>query len=312
MNNRAVWAAGGFAAILGTLWLMRRLQPEDNYPYLPIEVLAIDGNNDGVIDAADEALFLGSFPSYEGDPGYRRRFDMNFDGAIIEWPMPPATLGDIGYFYYDMEHMERRLGRIRNRIKTDIATYIEWPDGWGAWLVALRKDAVRGFTGFLGSTKRGWVHLIYHDFWYADREYVCVHFATDTAVAAYKALGYGCLLYGASTPHAYNIFWTGGDWRDLRNWWIIEPQDGSDRGCALDQPSWFYQTRFIEFFDSQDPIRHIILVDFENNTMELAKYTRGLELEKLEEPFPEIWDTSLGIPKESNENHNSLLCGRNT
>ncbi|GAI82004.1 unnamed protein product [marine sediment metagenome] len=86
---------------------------------------------------------------------------------------------------------------------------------------------VEEFTG-RGLTKDGWISIQLHPYHHIPEgyQYICQNFAMDTGVAAYRALGYGCLLLGWAWTHGYNIFWVGGDWHDLNNWYILEPQSG--------------------------------------------------------------------------------------
>ena len=52
---------------------------------------------------------------------------------------------------------------------------------------------------------------------------VCVHYARDLCRLAYKSLGPKTIAWGSSDVHAYGIIYTGGNWRDLSNWYIIDP-----------------------------------------------------------------------------------------
>jgi len=52
---------------------------------------------------------------------------------------------------------------------------------------------------------------------------VCVHYARDLCRLAYKNLGPKTIAWGSSGVHAYGIIYTGGNWRDLSNWFIIDP-----------------------------------------------------------------------------------------
>ncbi|GAF88289.1 unnamed protein product, partial [marine sediment metagenome] len=187
MDNKTFWAVGGLAVIGGALWLARRKEAQG---YLPVEVLSVDSDGDGIVSMFDEMAMLNALNSCEGESRYRRMFDMNFDGCISGQPVPPASVSDEDRFY---DYMGKDLRVIRKNIKTDIAEYLVWPDGWGAWIVALKNEAssypIHEFT-------REWIHLIYHE--HLMGQYCCSDFAADTAIASYKALGYGCLLYGMS------------------------------------------------------------------------------------------------------------------
>lgn len=303
---RKLWAAGGFAAILlGMLWIISRRKPP---AYLPIEVLSVDSDGDGFVGMTDEYSFLSALGSCEGDPEYRRMFDMDFDGCIRDQPVGPTLATDESRFY---DCMGKDLSFIREKVKANIAEYLEWPDGWGAWLVALRNEnenshyPIQEFTGALALPIKGWIHLINHE--HLGSEYGCASFACDTAIAAYKALGYGCLLYASSGMHAYNIYWVGGDWRDLHNWWVLEPQSGCVLGNAAHIGATTYQTRYICFFDRWSPadgypyphlVPHILAVDYEGGTVDYLVGHDGLvTTHNLEEPVPMVFDRSLGVPK---------------
>lgn len=52
---------------------------------------------------------------------------------------------------------------------------------------------------------------------------VCVHYARDLCRLAYRSLGPKTIAWGSSGVHAYGIIYTGGNWRDLSNWFIIDP-----------------------------------------------------------------------------------------
>ncbi len=52
---------------------------------------------------------------------------------------------------------------------------------------------------------------------------VCVHYARDLCRLAYRSLGPKKIAWGSSGVHAYGIIYTGGNWRDVSNWFIIDP-----------------------------------------------------------------------------------------
>ena len=52
---------------------------------------------------------------------------------------------------------------------------------------------------------------------------VCVHYARDLCRLAYRSLGPKTIAWGSSGVHAYGIIYMGGNWRDLSNWFIIDP-----------------------------------------------------------------------------------------
>lgn len=201
-----------------------------------IEIVDLDINNNGIVDGEDEAAFLAAYGSIEGEPNYNRQLDANFDGVIDD--------RDYSIFY---NTIGKHLSNIRDSIKTGIYERLVWPDGWDAYLVALNEGMVQEFTGY---GRDGWISIQHHAYtWPWPGIYACTQFGLDTAVAAYKALGYGCLLRAYNFGHFYNIFWVGGDWHDLNNWYILEPQNGQIF-CATQPglPS-MYQTTRIDFFD---------------------------------------------------------------
>ncbi len=52
---------------------------------------------------------------------------------------------------------------------------------------------------------------------------VCVHYARDLCRLAYKSLGPKTIAWGSSNVHSYGMIYTGGNWRVLSNWVIIDP-----------------------------------------------------------------------------------------
>lgn len=77
---------------------------------------------------------------------------------------------------------------------------------------------------------------------------VCVHYARDLCRLAYKNLGPKTIAWGSSDVHAYGIIYTGGNWRDLSNWYIIDPfwklYDFEDISTAMG----YHNTQTIELF----------------------------------------------------------------
>lgn len=260
--------------------------------YIPIEIVGLDANHNGVIDSGDEAMFLATLGSTLGDATYDRQFDINFDGRI-----------DSVDEYSFNQSRGLALEMIRNSVKTGLIEHLVWPDGWDAYLVALDKDTVNEFTG-RGTTIPGWISVQLHPY---GSGYVCGHFARDTAVASYKALGYGCLLhtFGGSTNvgHFYNLFWTGGDWHDLNNWWILEPQTGRLIGRATDELPTDYWSVFIFFYDEKrvsftghvSLYSHILRVDYANGTVDFGSGESSVSPAGTEEPVPDVFNTSLGV-----------------
>ncbi len=56
-----------------------------------------------------------------------------------------------------------------------------------------------------------------------DNPAVCVHYARDLCRLAYDVLGPKTIALGSSDVHVYGMVYTGGDWRDLSSWVIIDP-----------------------------------------------------------------------------------------
>lgn len=265
--------------------------------YIPIKVVSLDANHNGVVDSGDEAMFLAVMDSVKGDTRYDRQFDANFDGII--------NLSDKMIFN---ETIGKVLEGIRNWIKTVTFTLLTWTDGWSANLVALNKNMIKEFTGLEpvggGNPEHGWISVreqVYRSPSSGDPGYYCVQFSIDTMVAAYKALGYGCLLLGISVEggHAYIIFWTGGDWHDLSNWQLLEPQAGRLWGLSAADPalSTMYKTSRIYFFDYSDgPLLYAHVLDV-NYAYGIIDYGSGghIRITGCEEPFPAVFDRMLGV-----------------
>lgn len=270
--------------------------------YTPIQVVDLDSDNNEVVGGEDEAAFLQAHPSIKGDPSYDRQFDANFDGVIDN--------KDYDCFY---QTLGKDLNAIRSSIKTGIHEHLVWPDGWDAYMVALNKDKVEEFTGH--ALEEGWISVRHHP--YVKPGYHCWMFGAETALAAYKALGYGCLLTAMEATvgrHCYNIFWMGGDWHDLNNWYIVEPQSGRLIGSAgrEDLPD-MYHTVWIQFWDYVGPglevpgarsiYYHYLHVDYEAKIVTFGvatDYYFSFELypvhgRGLEDQLPDLFDRAFMI-----------------
>lgn len=295
-DGRKVAIVMGFG--VGLICLVYVLtKPAKAAPLLVIQVVDLDSDNNGIVDEEDEAAFLAAYPSTERDLNYDRQFDANFDDVIDN--------KDYDIFYHTMG---KNLNIIRDSIKTGVYEHLTWPDGWNAYLVALNKDKIDEFTGWGHLDKEGWISVRHHPYYPYSPEYygyVCRHSAFDTAVAAYRGLGYGCLLFSYSPKHAYNIFWVGGDWHDLNNWYILETQSGGVFPAGRDHGA-PYQTELIMFFDYMEPgipsrsdktfNGHCLNVDYEARTVSFGNITRrGVKLYSIrgpgiEEPPPSSFD----------------------
>lgn len=56
-----------------------------------------------------------------------------------------------------------------------------------------------------------------------DDDAVCVDYTRDLCKLAYKNLGPKTIAWGSSGVHTYGMIYTGGDWQDLANWYIVDP-----------------------------------------------------------------------------------------
>jgi len=232
-----------------------------NAPYLPLDSLDIDSNDDGVIDAVDWAAADAASGKNLGQAGYNRKFDILFadtvSSADVTW-----TKVDQGAGF--------KLRTIRNNILTETEETLTWSGNAPITLKVLTSDAatIQKFsgTGNPGDlpTTHGWAHGTGHP--YVTGVYVCWNFAIDMAFAAYKALGYATLLYAENAVHAYNMFFIGGDWQDLHNWRILEPQTGDVMSAADNSAP--YDTSRIFFPIKNNSVSGFMLnVDFAGKTV---------------------------------------------
>lgn len=257
--------------------------------FLPMEVVDLDSNNNGVVDRQDKRNFAAASGTSEGDPDYERRFDANFDGVIDgeDRAILDKTMG-------------KRLGDIRASIKKGLSERLVWPDGWEAYLCAVDPDAVQQFTGH--PSKEGWISVRYHPY-IGPGEYVCLHYAVDTMVAAYKCLGYGCLMEAGGYGHAYILCWLGGNWRDLGNWMLVESETGDMFSAAKEELPSVYQTTSIFFPDWFEPKEnladvlhgHTLKVDYDAKTVDFGGTDQAIGVTGLEEPVPDTFDRTLGV-----------------
>ena len=253
-----------------------------------IEIVDLDSNHNDIVDSGDETAFLAAYGSRKGDLNYNRQFDANFDDVIDKL--------DYNIFY-------KTLGKqlTRNDIKTGAYEHLIWPNGWDAYICALNKDGVNQFIGVYD--KEGWISIRHHAYILGPAPYYCQMFSSDTAVASYKGLGYGCILPALSTSHAYSIFWSGGDWHDLANWWFFEPQyDGEIKNAASPNLPRHYCTikiLLLESYDGQVVHGHRLDADYASGTVDYGDgYGEGLgclDARNNEEPVPDIFNRSLGV-----------------
>lgn len=295
-----------------------------------------DFDNDGIISYADLQIVIsagesgywtivGLDPSgnpiwgWIDPPPYNRRYDTNFDGVI----------DDTDAFYVSaLWEKSANIDDIRDALKKDAAGNIKYASlNWGtvqAYLVALNiSDKVPSlgnyysanlgnFVGTYQAGREGWISLLWHPYLGTELPpgefYVCAHFATDTMLASYKILGYGCLLkaYNLTAAglgsHAYCIFWVGGDWTDLNNWWIVEPMNGVMFSATKDGLSETYWTRRIYFplyLGGDGHIYGAVLdVDYATKRVSYSDETnrRHYLWGNEEETSPTTFDITLGVP----------------
>jgi len=264
-----------------------------------IEAVCFDANQDGLINEVEGSMFAEALGSGIGNPAYNPRFDADKDGAIDSY--------DDMVFRLAMPEMS--LSSIRGKVRTNIVKVLAWPETrevpqWSANLVKLNKAEVQKFTGYgkgYPGSIRGWVNVQCHHY---VAGYICQEFASDTSIAAYKDLGYGCLFDACSQSHAYIIFWTGNDWRELNNWCILEPQTGKILGRAGNAglPG-MYHTLLINFlsrvyvwpYTGELKIESRVLVaDFSAGMVDIWP-DPGRISPDTKEPWPDIIDVNRGL-----------------
>ncbi|HDS45922.1 MAG TPA: hypothetical protein ENN68_07525 [Methanomicrobia archaeon] len=98
---------------------------------------------------------------------------------------------------------------------------------------------------------------------------VCVHYTRDLCRLAYKYLGPKTIAWGSSDVHTYGMIYTGGDWRSLSNWAIIDPYWGRYDSNFL-VATGLHKTNSIHILldEGRDGYWAITLsVDYRNNTV---------------------------------------------
>jgi len=216
-----------------------RIEGKSNYvggPYLPLVASDFDVNDDGVINEVEVKV---AEDAYLDPSKYTPKLDVRYDGVI--------DAVDVAYIKrLAAEHLN--LQEIRDNLITGEETTLTWNAEFSSQLKALSPDLEKisyfmwtNVGRFLWPGSKydqqptGWLHIDCHPYinhgWGTPDRYVCHMYATDTMVAAYKALGYGCIIYASVTrisdgvSHAANMFWVGGDWHDLYNWRIVDPEE---------------------------------------------------------------------------------------
>jgi len=271
-------------------------------PYIPIQVIDLDSDNDGIVGLVDLEAYYKAHLSSKGDPNYDRQFDADFDADIDD---------DDRAIFVDTYYNNNNLETIRTAIKTANTQKLTWPDGWVAWLVALNYTHAIDFTGKDNYSPPGWISIHRHPYISSgESKYICWQFGMDTSNSAYKALGYGCLLYASSASHGFNIFWIGGTWTNLNNWYILEPQTGQVF-CAttITDPDNIWYVKYIDFPEKTFPRAgfpeicefpsHMIQRVVGTNTLQISddpayyKHQQSFPYTGLEEPIPSLFDRTL-------------------
>lgn len=182
------------------------------------------------------------------------------------------------------------------------AAFTAWVDnltpGQTALLSSCDSANVSDFVGSDAGGGDGWISVHLHPYSEESPVYICGHFAMETERASYRTLGYGCLLYAKSNSHAFNVIWKGGDWTDLSNWAVIEPDDGQVFSDASDVPEAGYQAVQIylpNYTSNGEVYCHTLTVDYGEATVAYGQqnlkyiYSSGCE-----ESPPAVYDKDLG------------------
>ena len=99
---------------------------------------------------------------------------------------------------------------------------------------------------------------------------VCVHYARDFCRLAYKTLGPKTVAWGSSGVHAYGMIYTGGKWRDISNWLIVDPYWKFYAFENVSNSAKFHDTDSIEILLDEGRYGYWALhlsVDHKNNTI---------------------------------------------
>jgi hypothetical protein len=246
--------------------------------FIPLDTLDCDLNNDGRPDKATPTPYV-------------RKFDIDFDGAV--------GVNDITYVNSQMNQL-LDLENIRAGLFTGEVVQLTWPDRWTAQIRAVVPATIKKFVG----TKMtyGWLHGTRYPYSATKGFYECHQYSTDLALAAYKALGYGVILSasgnaGGGISHAYNVCFLGGDWKNIENWRLVEPQDGFIYDPTVGKTNAMYNTDTIYFYGNVDASGYIAahtlhvdpsgVVSFGNSTT--------MSFAGLLESIPDYFDLYLGM-----------------
>ena len=207
--------------------------------YIPLDTLDNDTDNDGRPDTA--VLWH-----------YHPKFDINFDKQVGD--------SDVSYVNSQMNQL-LDLENIRAGLFTGEVVQLTWPDRWTAPIRAVNPAMLSKFIGTRMSY--GWLHGTRKPYCATQPFYECAQYATDLTTATYKVLGYGIVFHttsnaGGGLSHAYNACFLGGDWHNLKNWRLIEPQEGSIFDPSLGTTNPKYNTDSIYLYGSIGSVGQII------------------------------------------------------
>lgn len=179
----------------------------DSTEYPLSEVVDYDYDDDGVVDIDDVFYAINLYFNQE----YDRAVDSNYDGVVAK----DDVIDTIQHYYDGLD-----IVAIRQAVKNDHSAELHWENiDFSCNLIGLEPSQVEKYT-------RGWLDVWKHP--YSFSEYHCSYFTIDYIIAAYKDLGYGCLLsfVGVTTlgyVHSENIFWDGDNrWQSLDNWYCVD------------------------------------------------------------------------------------------
>ncbi|MFZ2070554.1 MAG: hypothetical protein WAV32_02905 [Halobacteriota archaeon] len=103
-----------------------------------------------------------------------------------------------------------------------------------------------------------------------DDSAVCIQYTRDLCRLAYKSLGPKTMAWGSSDVHAYGMIYTGGNWRDLANWYIIDPYWKFYAFDNLSISGGFHDTQSIKILMDEGCYGYwaiYLSVDYQNNTV---------------------------------------------
>jgi hypothetical protein len=216
--------------------------------YIPLDTLDNDTDNDGRPDTA--VLWH-----------YHPKFDINFDKQVGD--------SDVSYVNSQMNQL-LDLENIRAGLFTGEVVQLTWPDRWTAPIRAVNPAMLSKFIGTRMSY--GWLHGTRKPYCATQPFYECAQYATDLTTATYKVLGYGIVFHttsnaGGGLSHAYNACFLGGDWHNLKNWRLIEPQEGSIFDPSLGTTNPKYNTDSIYLYGSIGSVGQIVAHSLNVNGM---------------------------------------------